>query len=116
MDNLTFVIHKKEKWVVESTNGSKVERREHGSRRQGIISLFQRHTGVFFFHLIIPTTDTTEAKDFFFRKSFFSDKWSFNGKEYTSRIKAINGFLHLHPKLTMFYISIPVEQNVIKTS
>lgn len=110
MDNLTFVIYKKDKWVVETTNGFKVERREHGSRTQGIRALFQRHTGIFLFHIVILKTDTTEAQDFIFRKSLLSKTWRFNGKEYSSRIKAVTSFLHFHPKLTRFYISIPIEQ------
>ncbi len=109
MNNLVFVIHKKHKWIVEPKNGSIMEKREHTSRRQGIISLFQRHTGVDLFHLVIPTDGIHESQDFFFRKSD-SKKWRFNGKEYDSRIKAINGFLHCHPKLFLFYISIPIDK------
>jgi hypothetical protein len=109
MDNLTFIIYKKVKWIVETTNGSVVERKEHTSRTQGINALFNRHTGVNLFHLIIPATDTTPMQNYFFRKSLFNRNWYYNGKEYSSRIKAVRGFLHLHPKLPMFYITIPLD-------
>lgn len=110
MDNLIFVIYKTDKWIVESTNGSNIEKKEHSSRIQGIRALFQRHPRTPMFHLTIPATDTTETQDFLFCKSFFPKKWRFNGREYDSRIKAVNGFLHSHPKLSMFYISIPIDK------
>jgi hypothetical protein len=111
VDNLTFVIYKKTKWIVESTNGSKIEKTEHGSLRQGIVSLFGRHSNVILFHFTIPATDTTDTQDFIVQKLAYR-KWLMDLREYSSQAKAINGFLHSHPGLPMFYISIPIEQCV----
>ena len=113
MNNLTFVIYKKDKWFVESTNGSTVEKKEHGSLRQGIISLFGRHPDVRLFHFTIPATATTGTQDFIVQKLAYR-KWLMNLREYSSQMKAINGFLHLHPKLKMFYITIPLKINSVK--
>lgn len=122
MNDLIFAICKQEhwtvgkKWVIESLSqsGSKIDRKEHGSRKQGIISLFSRHAGSDMFHLIIPSSSgNVLEKDYIVIKNPHTRKWVCNDREYTSRIKATTDLLRrFHPNLSAFTIVIPINKEV----
>ncbi len=113
MNMVTFVIYKQEAiWGLESTNHSHTElvRSQHGSRDRAIDSLFKHYPNLPFFHLILPITSDTKAQDFMFRTSLISYKrmWLAESREYPSRAKALSSFFARHPRITLFYIVIPV--------
>ena len=54
MSQDTFAFYKQDKkWIIESKNGSKVERSEHTSRLKAMLAFFGRHPGLKVFYIVI---------------------------------------------------------------
>ncbi len=120
MDWLKFVIYKQDDiWGLESTDHDTIIRSQHSSRMRALNSLFKRYPNLTSFRIIVPAPVNTNPQDYTFEiiknKETRKKLWLVDSRKYISRAKALSGFFARHPRITLFYIVIPIKKDTVRS-